>query len=318
MKQLVERYSKNPILTKRDVPYPVETVHNAGAVRHEGKVIMLFRSHLRSGRSLIGLAESEDGLHFRVRPEPFMTPAKEEPFASYEEYGVEDPRICSMDGEYLITYSAYSRHGVRVALARTRDFVHIERVALVTQADYRNVAIFPEKINGRYVRLDRPHSSISSWSIWISYSPDLVHWGDSRILIKPMVYHWDEMKVGPGATPIKTKKGWLNIFHGVFNTMDGAVYRLGAALHDLQDPARLLGVADEWILQPEDPWEVTGYVHNVVFCCGAVTETDNTIRLYWGGADSVMCTGTASIDDLVNLCLNKPRSVDAPGGQNPF
>jgi len=304
---IVKRYEKNPILTKHDVPYPVETVHNAGVVKHNSKYIMLFRSHCRNGRSIIGLAESDDGLKFRVGPEPFITPSDIEPFSSYEEYGVEDPRICVMGGEYLITYSAYSKHGVRVVLAKTNDFARIERVSLITQADYRNVVIFPEKVNGRYVRLDRPHSEISPWSIWISYSPDLIHWGDSKVLIKPMTYHWDEMKVGPGATPVKTVKGWLNIYHGVFKTMDGAIYRLGVALHDLKDPSKVIGIADNWILQPEDPWEVSGYVHNVVFCCGAVPEDDGTIKIYWGGADSVMCVGTALIADLVDLCISKPR-----------
>ncbi|MCK8600476.1 glycoside hydrolase family 130 protein [Desulfoferrobacter suflitae] len=304
---IIQRYEKNPILTKLDVPYPVETVHNAGVTKYNGQYIMLFRSHLRNGRSIVGMAASDDGVHFRVKPEPFLTPAKEGPFAAYEEYGVEDPRICAMGDNYLITYSAYSRYGVRVALAQTRDFERVERISLITQTDHRNVVIFPEKVGGRYARLDRPHSEISPWSIWISYSPDLIHWGDSKVLIKPLSYHWDEMKVGPGAPPFKTAKGWLNIFHGVFRTMDGAVYRLGAALHDLQDPSTLLGVADEWILQPEDLWEVSGYVHNVVFCCGAVPEDDGTIKIYWGGADSVMCVGTAQIEDLVGLCLSNPR-----------
>jgi predicted GH43/DUF377 family glycosyl hydrolase len=284
MKELVQRYAKNRLLTKQDVPYPVETVHNAGVVKHNGTYLMLFRSHRRNGRSICGLAESRDGFTFEVRPEPFLTPASVEPFASYEEYGVEDPRICAMDGEYLITYSAYSRHGVRVALAKTRDFGRVERISLITEADYRNVVIFPETIHGRYARLDRPHSDISPWSIWISFSPDLIHWGESTVVITPLAYHWDEMKVGPGATPIKTDKGWLNVYHGVFRTMDGAVYRLGVALHDLDDPSTVLGVADDWILQPEDPWEVSGYVHNVVFCCGALAEDDGTMKIYWGGA----------------------------------
>ena len=304
---IIERYSGNPILTKKDVPYPVETVHNAGVVKHEDRTIMLFRSHRRNGRSILGLAESEDGFHFQVRPEPFMAPTSEGVFARYEEYGIEDPRICAMDDHYLITYSAYSRHGVRIGLAQTRDFQSIERVSLITQADYRNVVLFPRKFNGRYARLDRPHSEISPWSIWISYSPDLVHWGDSQVVMRPLQYHWDEMKIGPGATPIETDHGWLHIYHGVFPTMDGSVYRLGVALHDLDDPAKVLSVSDEWILQPEDPWEVTGYVHNVVFTCGAVPEDDGTVKIYWGGADSVMCVGTATIEDLVALCLESPR-----------
>jgi predicted GH43/DUF377 family glycosyl hydrolase len=298
---------QNPILTREEVPYPVETVHNAAVVKHEGRYVMLFRAHRRNGRSIIGMAESADGFRFTVKPAPFITPARDGPFAPWEEYGVEDPRICPMDGQFWITYSAYSRHGVRVALARTEDFVRLERIALITQADHRNVVLFPRRFGDRYVRLDRPHSEISPWSIWISYSPDLVHWGESRVVLKPLAYHWDEMKVGPGATPIKTEKGWLNIFHGVFKTMDGAVYRLGVALHDLEDPARIIAVADEWILQPEDPWEIGGYVHNVVFCCGAVDEADGTVKLYWGGADTVMCAGTARVADLVELCLTRPR-----------
>ncbi len=306
-KQLVTRYEGNPILTKDDVPYSVETVHNAGVVKYNDKYVMLFRSHLATGRSIIGIADSDDGFSFRVRPEPFMVPAVEPPFSEYERFGVEDPRITPLEGSYYITYSAYSPHGVRIGLARTDDFVSVERVTFITQADYRNTVLFPEKIAGRYAKLDRPHSEITPWSIWISYSPDLRHWGDSQVVIRPVTYHWDEMKIGPGAPPIKTSRGWLSIYHGVFGTMDGSVYRLGVALHDLDDPAKVVGVADRWILQPEDAWERVGYVHNVVFTCGAVPEEDGTLKLYWGGADTVMCAGTAVIDELVKLCLSSPR-----------
>ncbi len=308
-KEFVQRYAKNPILTKEDVPYKVETVHNAGVVKHNGKYIMIFRSHLDTGRSIIGLAESDDGFNFTVAPEPFMTPAKEKPFSEYEAYGVEDPRITPLEGEYYITYSAYSKHGVRIGLAKTKDFKNVERIAFITQADYRNTVIFPEKINGEYVKMDRPHSDISPWAIWISFSPDLVHWGRSELIIKPVTYHWDEMKIGPGAPPIKTDRGWLNIYHGVFPTMDGSVYRLGAALHKLDNPAEVIAVSDRWILTPQAPWELVGYVHNVVFTCAAVPEEDGTLKLYWGAADKVMCAGTAIIEELVDLCLSSPREA---------
>ncbi len=305
--EFVTRYEGNPILTKDDIPYPVQTVHNAAVAKFDGRYVMLFRSHLDTGRSIIGIADSEDGFEFKSRPEPFMLPGQSGVFCEYEEFGVEDPRITPLEGAYYITYSAYSRHGVRIGLAKTTDFETIERVAFISEADYRNTVIFPEKINGRYARLDRPHSDISPWSIWISYSPDLVHWGDSRVVIKPAKYHWDEMKIGPGAPPIRTEKGWLNIYHGVFPTMDGSVYRLGVALHDLNDPVNVLGVGDRWILQPEDPWEVVGYVHNVVFTCAAIPEEDGKLKLYWGGADKVMCAGTAVIDELIDLCLTDSR-----------
>ena len=177
---IVRRYAHNPILTKAEIPYPVETVHNAAVVKHGDEYVMLFRSHLRTGRSIIGLARSPDGVHFTADPEPFLTPARDGPFAADEEFGVEDPRVTRLEGEYIITYSAYSRNGVRVALAKTRDFNQVERVSLITQADHRNVVIFPEKFGGLYARLDRPHSEIAPWSIWISYSPDLHFWGESQ------------------------------------------------------------------------------------------------------------------------------------------
>jgi len=286
------------------VPYPVSTVHNAAVTKCDGKYIMLFRSHKLNGRSILGYAESEDGFNFKVAPEPFMTAE-----GVYEEYGVEDPRIVKIDDDYLITYSAYSRYGVRIGLAKTKDFLSIEKVSFITEPDMRNVIIFPEKIDGRYVRLDRPHSDIHKWSIWISYSKDLIHWGDSQVVMSPAKYHWDEMKIGPGAPVIKTEKGWLNIYHGVFETMAGGVYRLGVALHDLKDPSKVIGVGDSWILEPEDSWERVGYVPNVVFTCAAVSEDDGTVKIYWGGADTVMCVGVSKIDELVEHCLKDSRSA---------
>ena len=297
---MLTRYAHNPILTKADIPYPVETVHNAAVVKHGAEYIMLFRSHLRTGRSIIGLARSADGFHFTADRQPFLTPMG-------DEFSVEDPRVTLVEGEYLIAYSVYSRDGVQIALAKTKDFSTVEKVGMITEADYRNVVIFPEKFDGLYARLDRPHSEIAPWSIWISFSPDLLFWGQSQLIMRPVPYHWDEMKIGPGAPPIRTEQGWLSIYHGVFETMDGSIYRLGVALHDLHNPAKIIGVGDSWILQPEDPWEVTGYVHNVVFTCGAVPESDGTVKIYWGGADTVMCAGTAKLSDLVALCLDHAR-----------
>lgn len=305
---MIERYKNNPILTKDDIPYPVSTVYNAGVVKHDDGYIMLYRSNILNGRSIIGIADSLDGYNFVPREEPFIVPCSDGPFGIYEEYGVEDPRITYIDNEYLITYSVYSRYGVRNALAKTRDFRHLEKIALISQADLRNVVIFPEKFSNLYVRLDRPHSDINPWGIWISYSPDLKYWGASKLLIKPMHYHWDELKIGPGAPPIKTHAGWLNIFHGAYPTINSTIYRLGVALHDIADPSRVLGVADDWILEPGEIYETTGYVPNVVFTCGAVPENDGSIKIYWGAADEVMCVGEVHEDALIELCLSKQRN----------
>src|SRR5580700_3853518 len=169
-RDIVRRYSQNPILTKSDIPYPVETVHNAAVVKYQGKYVMLFRSHLRTGRSIIGSAHSYDGYRFTVDPAPFLTPTPDGPFAAYEEFGVEDPRVTQIEDEYLITYSAYSRNGVRIALAKTRDFHQVERFSLITEADYRNVVIFPEKFDGLY----------AGWTVRIPKSPP----GPSGFLIR--------------------------------------------------------------------------------------------------------------------------------------
>jgi predicted GH43/DUF377 family glycosyl hydrolase len=303
MNRIIKRFSGNPILTKEDVPYPVATVHNAAVIKYNDEYIMIFRSHRLNGRSILGKAKSSDGFNFEVERELFL-----EPFDNYDEYGVEDPRITRLGKEFLITYSAYSRYGVRIGLARTMDFCRVERIGYITQPDMRNVVIFPEKFGDYYVRLDRPHTELNKWSIWVSYSKDLLHWGQSKIIINPQSYRWDSMKIGPGAPPIRTSRGWLNIYHGVYETMAGAVYRLGVALHDLNDPGKIIGVGDNWILEPDDPWERVGYVPNVVFCCAAVPEEDGSLKIYWGGADTVMCVGTASINELIDYCLREKRS----------
>ena len=306
---VIKRYSENPILTKKDIPYPVATVYNAAVTKFNGKYLMLFRSNLLNGRSIIGLAESDDGYHFKPGKEPFLVPNTNGPFGVYEEYGVEDPRITKIDEDFYITYSIYSRFGVRNALARTKDFESLEKLAMITQADCRNVVLFPRRFNGLYVRLDRPHMDINPWGIWISYSPDLVYWGHSRALINPVHYHWDELKMGPGAPPVLTPHGWLNIFHAAYPNINSTIYRLGVALHDKDDPSKMLGVADDWILEPEEIYETTGYVPNVVFTCAAIPEPDGSIKIYWGAADSVMCMGEAQISDLVDLCLKHPREA---------
>ena len=197
---LVARSEHNPILTVADVPYPVATVHNPAAARlDDGSTVLIFRSHLANGRCILGRADSRDGVHFDVSPEPWFTPASEGPFAVYEEFGVEDPRLTRIGEDWYFTYSAYSRHGVRIGMARTRDFETVERVAFITECDHRNTVLFPEQIDGDYVRFDRPHTDLTPWSIWVSRSPDLVHWGRSVRVHCPEVYHWTSLKIGPGA-----------------------------------------------------------------------------------------------------------------------
>lgn len=302
MRQVLKRYAGNPIIRPQDMPYPCEHVYNAGACRFRGKYLLLLRCGRLHSRSEFGLALSDDGYHFQIHPEPVMTPATEGIFAKAENKGIEDPRITQIGDDYYIFYSCYSTRGFQIGLAKTRDFLHFERLALTTAIDYRNCVLFPEKINGMYVRFERPN-----WgnpSIWISYSPDLIHWGNQQQIMAPIPTNiWEDGKIGPCVPPIKTPRGWLHIYHGVTHTMAGCIYRLGVAVHDLEDPRKVIGRAKQFILAPEALHERVGYVPNVVFSCGAIPESDGTLKLYYGGADTCMNVAEGRIDDLVDLAL---------------
>lgn len=338
----VVRYKNNPILTNHhvnsvwDEPHlQTMTVHNSGIAEYNGNTLMLFRSHLRNGMSVIGKAESRNGINnWKISPQPFMKPCSKndkhsskyqiEELMENESGGVEDPRITKIENTYYITYSAY--HGkiqnkVRVSLAATKDFENLKRFGDVIDVDMRNVVIFPEKINGRYVALFRPNDDTPDHTgglfseIIIGYTNSLESniWElDPDPIMKqlggPSAF---SDKIGPGAPPLKTKHGWINIFHGVRKTMDGNPYVLGVAIHDLENPKEIK-VANIPILFPSKAdckVKDDDYVHvpNVVFSCGAIRKDDGTIFIYYGGNDTVMNLAVTHEDILAELCNKYPQ-----------
>lgn len=306
-REIVNRFDGNPILTRHDMPFPCNTVFNAGAVKVNGEYLLLLRVEGLDGVSFLALARSKDGFHFEVEEEPVMTPGDEEPYKTYEALGVEDPRITEMDGWYYIFYTAYSGYGPRIGLARTRDFHRIERIGLVSQPVNKDAVLFPRKFNGRYVRFDRPLIPQGK-AMWISYSSDLLHWGDSKVVMEVRPGFWDSKKIGSGAPPIESNKGWLLIYHGVKETAAGGIYRLGTAIFDLEDPSKLIGRCTVPILSPSEYYERTGDVPNVVFTCGAIVEPDrNEVKIYYGAADTCICLGVARLEDLIQSCLCNPN-----------
>jgi predicted GH43/DUF377 family glycosyl hydrolase len=306
MRFVCKKYKGNPILTKNDCPWPVVCVYNAGAAKYNGKYLLMPRCLGLDGNCTLGLAESSDGYNFKMRLKPAVVKADNGKFAMYETKGIEDPRITKLGDTYYIFYSAYSNYGMRIGLMQTKDFQKFERIALTTTTDYRNSVLFPEKFNGMYARLERPN--VQPWGTWISYSPDLIHWGNQELLVVPYKHSiWEDHKIGPGAPPIKTKEGWLCINHATTATMDGQTYRLGVQLHNLENPSIIRGYSRQFILNPDQSHEINGYVHNVVFCCGAIPEENGTVKIYYGGADTNMNVAEAKISDLIDLCLNNPR-----------
>ena len=300
-RDVVRRHERNPILTVEDIPFPCNTVFNAACTMLGHETLLLLRVEDLRGHSLFALARSSDGVNFIVEDEPVMEPGHYGEYAIYERKGIEDPRITRLEDTFYVVYTAASDFGPRLALARTDDFHHFERVGLISEPENKDGALFPRKINDRYVRLDRPMVGATG-HVWISFSDDLIHWGDSRVLLPVRGDSWDSGRVGASAPPIETRFGWLEIYHGVKFTAGGPIYRLGAAMLDINDPTALLCRSVVPILTPREYYERVGDVNNVVFSCGAILDQGDELRIYYGAADTSICLGTARIQELMDFC----------------
>jgi len=301
-RDFLHRWEGNPIITLEDIPFRCNTVFNGSPVRINNEYLILLRVEGQQGYSFLALARSDDGYHFEMDPEPVMMPEKNGPFAMYETKGLEDPRITFLDGVYYILYTAASEYGSRIAIAKTKDFKTYERIALISEPGNKDGVLFPEKINGKYVRLDRPVAK-DIGSIWISYSEDLIHWGHHEIVISPRPGYWDPTRIGASVPPIKTNKGWLEIYHGFKMTSGGPIYRMGTVLMDLENPSRVIARSKEAILSPREKYERVGDVNNVVFASGAIVEPNNEIKIYYGAADTCLCVATTDLDKLIEETL---------------
>ncbi len=298
-----ERFPRNPILTREDIPYPCNTVFNAAACRFGDYYLLVLRVEDLEGHSHLAVARSQDGIHFEVDPEPWVVPADAPPFEVYERYGVEDPRITPIGDAYYLTYTAYGPYGPRVGIGRTRDFRSFERICLATEVDNKDAVLFPERIRDRYVMINRPGGMGGSrGSMWISYSPDLIHWGRARVLFSPEP-GWGSHKLGVSTPPLRTDEGWLILYHGIRETAGGRLYRIGVMLLDLEEPERVVGVCPHFVFGPEEPYERTGDVPNVVFPCGWILEPDHTLKVYYGAADTCIGLAEARLEDLIRACL---------------
>ncbi len=312
---LFARSERNPLLTARDWPYPVNSVFNAGATRlPSGDTVLLARVEDMRGISHICAARSEDGVSdWRVDPEPTLVP---DPQNHPEEvWGMEDPRVTRLPEreEYAIVYTCYSLGGPGVALAFTQDFRRFRRMGMILPPDDKDAALFPRQFAERWAIIHRPMGVNRPAHIWLSFSPDLTHWGETGILIEARRgAWWDARRIGLSTPPLQTGQGWLILYHGIRKTATGAMYRLGAALLDLEDPRRVLLRGDQWMFGPQEPYERVGDVPHVVFPCGlTVADDGDTLRLYYGAADTSICVATASLTRLLDWLERTGR----PGGE---
>lgn len=299
---LFTRYSGNPILSRENWPYPINSVFNAGAVRLPGgDTLLLCRVEDRTGMSHLCAARSENGIEgWRIDPKPtLMANPREFP---EEIWGIEDPRITFVPEleQYAISYTSFAHGGPGVSLALTKDFRSFERLGVMMPPEDKDAALLPRRINGYWAMIHRPVTPTGA-HMWISYSPDLRHWGNHRVILEARRGGWwDANKIGLCSPPIETSRGWLMIYHGVRETAAGSIYRLGLALFDLQRPEVCLQRGDSWMFGPEAPYERNGDVKDVVFPCGQTIGADgDTMNLYYGAADSCVAMATGSVRALL-------------------
>jgi predicted GH43/DUF377 family glycosyl hydrolase len=315
LETVFHRFAKNPILTAADWPYPINTVFNAGAtLLADGSTLLLCRVEDRRGHSHLCAARSPNGIDdWEIDPKPTLLPDPDD--YPEELWGIEDPRITYVPElqKYAVVYTAYSRGGPCVSLALTEDFKHFERMGDIIPPEDKDAALLPRRIGQYWALLHRPVSTMGA-HIWISYSPDLRHWGSHRLILEARRgAWWDANKIGLSPPPIETPQGWLILYHGVRHTPAGALYRLGLALFDLQTPEQCLLRGDSWVFGPEDPYERYGDVDNVVFPCGYTIGTNgDTINLYYGGADTCIALASGSIRALLDWLTKhgKPDGKD--------
>ncbi|MBN8216576.1 MAG: glycoside hydrolase family 130 protein [Spirochaetes bacterium] len=327
------RHAKNPLLTPKDIPFPSDNVYNVGVIKYQGKYVMIFRNDFErgekemddfySGRSpkhpaariCLGLATSADGVAWAIEPKPVFQLETDEIERAY------DPRLTVVDGKVVMCFATDTKHGLRAGIAVTEDFHHFD-VKHFTVPDNRNMVLFPERIGGLYVRLERPFPVYSRggkdrFDLWASRSPDLEFWGRSDLVLAVEDVPFSNDKIGPAAPPVKTARGWLTSFHAVdrddtrgkngWEPKWTKRYTAGIMLLDLQNPSKVVGMCKEPLLVPEAPYEVAGGMrNNVIFPGGMILEPTGEVKLYYGAADTVTCLATAHVDDLLSLCTS-PR-----------
>lgn len=304
MQRIFKKYPQNPVMSPEQMPVPVLYTFNPGAIKHNGEYILMMDCTTLDDIHRFWIARSDDGYHFTPDPQPVAWPA---PDPTHPETCTYDPRITKIGDEYILLYASdLSQNQARVGIVKTRDFIRFERVAIGSELGNRNGCLFPEKIDGLYTRFDRPFGSeLDPCFMWISYSPDLVYWGKSR----PVTYRGkpfeDGFKMGAGAVPIRTDRGWLEIYHTVSQTCNGFIYRLKACLLDLDDPSQIIGYSRDFLLWPEHDYEMKGRVTNVVFTCNALLEDDGMVKVYYGAADTNVGLAEARLEDLIAVCLEE-------------
>jgi predicted GH43/DUF377 family glycosyl hydrolase len=302
------RHRNNPILTSEHFSGKVNVAFNPSAALVGDTTVLLVRVEDRRGLSHLHAARSADGFtDWQIAPAPAMSPNEQDHQSSW---GYEDPRSVWVDelDRFVVTCTAYGISGPAVHLALTQDFEEFEHIGTVMPPEDKNAALFPRRINGNWVLLHRPVTVTGlTADVWLSRSTDLVSWRSPEpVMACRTGGWWDATRIGIGPPPIETPDGWLVIYHGVKTSVSGPIYRVGAALLDLERPTVVLHRTNHWLMSPSVDYEQVGDVPNVVFPCGAIVRPDGELRLYYGAADTSVCVATSTVAALLDIVKNSP------------
>ena len=316
-----------PVVTAADLPYPCSLVFNAGVIKYRGEYVMVFRNDYGTTRegyetqnrrftgTSVGIARSKNGIDGWVFDDVPLIDSND-PAKDPEVKRFYDPRIIQIDGRLLLCLAMDTRHGIRGAIAALSDDLKSYRLISASVPENRNMVLFPEKIGGEFVRLERPMPVYSRgrdrFDIWLSRSPDLVYWGKSELVLGVEDVPWANDKIGPTASPVKTDRGWLTLIHAVDRDESRGKngwenkwtkrYTAGLALLDLHDPSKVLSVYDKPLIAPDLPVETdAGFRQNVIFPCGMLLEESGEVKIYYGASDTCVCLATADVGDLLGL-----------------
>jgi beta-1,4-mannooligosaccharide/beta-1,4-mannosyl-N-acetylglucosamine phosphorylase len=313
---VIHRHPKNPVLTHEQVPYPATLIFNAGVCKYQGRYVMVFRNdHGRWGDprfdgTNLGLAYSRDGIQWEVQPKPCFQWRDDEVLRAY------DPRLTVLDGVVYMCFAVDTRHGLRGGIARTTDFEKFEILSL-SVPDNRNMVLLPEKVGGKFARLERPMPVYSRgrdrFDIWFSDSPDCRYWGNEQLVLGVEQIPWANDKLGPAAPPVKTRRGWLTTIHAVdrddtrgkhgWEPKWTKRYTAGLMLLDLEQPWKVIGLGRTPLLAPQTSHETEGgFRTHVIFPTGMLLEDSGEVKIYYGAADTSMCLATADVEELLATC----------------
>lgn len=318
----MKRHPINPILTRTNIPpippelVDVTSVFNPGAIKDGDTYRLILRVQSRSRETFLVMAESTDGVSFEVENKIIdfkgIEKVKEKVFHIY------DARITKLEGRFYIMFAMDMQDGCQLGLGVTDDFKSFDFLGITSNEDIRNGVLFPEKINGKYYRMDRPNKAkhsggpTSGSTICLSESIDLVNWQYASTLISGRFHYWDEF-IGSGPPPVKTRKGWLHVYHGVAGHFGSSnIYQGGVMLLDLNDPTKVLGRCRCNILEPRELWELAGQVPNVTFPSGMIVEEfdsegfaleNSEVKIYYGAADTSVGLLITTISELMEAAM---------------